>query len=112
MSTSEHARAALSPAARRLLEQRLDGRSTRSVRVPRVEPRPEIAPLSAAQQRLYFLDHLEPGSTEYLMPAAWRLTGPLDVAALVAAVADLTERHALGPHPLAGHAVERGKHDA
>lgn len=93
MTTSEHARAALSPAGRRLLEQRLGG-SGRPVRIPRVEPRSEVSALSAAQQRLYFLDQLEPGSTEYLMPAAWRLTGPLDVPALAAAVADLTERHA------------------
>ncbi|MDG9701463.1 non-ribosomal peptide synthetase [Streptomyces sp. DH37] len=88
------ARAALSPAARRLLEQRLRGLvDTAPAAVPRLDPRPDRAPLSAAQQRLYFLDQLDPGAATYLMPAAWRLTGPLDTAALDTAVRDLVARH-------------------
>ncbi|QES47604.1 non-ribosomal peptide synthetase [Streptomyces venezuelae] len=85
----------LSPAARALLERRLRGKAGAGapVGIPRVEPRPEQAPLSAAQQRLYFLDQLDPGGVEYLMPAAWRFAGPLDVAALGAAVGDLVARH-------------------
>ncbi|HET9895698.1 MAG TPA: amino acid adenylation domain-containing protein [Streptosporangiaceae bacterium] len=85
-------RDALSPAARRLLEQRLRGGAD-VARIPRLDPRPDWAPLSAAQQRLYFLYQLEPASTEYLMPAAWRLTGPLDISALTAAISDLIRRH-------------------
>ncbi|MER6405358.1 amino acid adenylation domain-containing protein [Streptomyces viridosporus] len=85
---------ALSPAARRLLEQRLRGRAAaRDAGPARVRPRPERIPLSAAQQRLYFLDRLDPGAPTYLLPAAWRLTGPLDVPALTAAVAGLAARH-------------------
>ena len=84
----------LSPAARRLLEQRLRGLTgTAPTGIPRLDPRPQTAPLSAAQQRLYFLDRLLPGGQEYLMPVAWRLTGPLDVPALRAAIGDLTTRH-------------------
>ncbi|MDH6699333.1 non-ribosomal peptide synthetase [Streptomyces sp. MAA16] len=84
----------LSPAARRLLEQRLSGRSgARDSGPARVRPRPERIPLSAAQQRLYFLDRLDPGAPTYLLPAAWRFTGPLDLPALRAAVADLVARH-------------------
>ncbi|MFD0318147.1 amino acid adenylation domain-containing protein [Streptomyces flavalbus] len=84
----------LSPAARRLLEQRLRGRSAAPADGPvRVRPRPERPPLSASQQRLYFLDRLDPGAPTYLLPAAWRLTGPLDVPALRAAVTDLVARH-------------------
>ncbi|MFF5497676.1 amino acid adenylation domain-containing protein [Streptomyces aquilus] len=84
----------LSPAARRLLEQRLRGRSAARDDGPvRVRPRPERTPLSAAQQRLYFLDRLDPGAPTYLLPAAWRLSGPLNVPALRAAVADLVARH-------------------
>ncbi|MER6108070.1 amino acid adenylation domain-containing protein [Streptomyces hirsutus] len=84
----------LSPAARRLLEQRLGGRAaSRDAGPTRIRPRPERIPLSAAQQRLYFLDRLDPGAPTYLLPAAWRTTGPLDVPALRAAVADLVARH-------------------
>ncbi|MEV0414742.1 amino acid adenylation domain-containing protein [Streptomyces sp. NPDC050448] len=84
----------LSPAARRLLELRLRGKATTApAGIPRRGPRPARAPLSAAQQRLYFLDQLAPGGVEYLMPAAWRFTGPLDVAALSAAIGDLVARH-------------------
>ncbi|WP_374099640.1 condensation domain-containing protein [Streptomyces sp. I4(2020)] len=84
----------LSPAARRLLEQRLRGRSAvRDDGPVRVRPRPERTPLSPAQQRLYFLDRLDPGAATYLLPAAWRLRGPLDVPALRAALADLVARH-------------------
>ncbi|GAA4658133.1 non-ribosomal peptide synthetase [Streptomyces chumphonensis] len=84
----------LSPAARRLLEQRLRGAADLPpAGIPRLDPRPARFPLSAAQQRLYFLHRLDPQGVEYLMPAAWRFTGPLDVAALEAAVADLVTRH-------------------
>lgn len=87
-------RPAMSPAARRLLAQRLRGLTGGAAAgIPRLDPRPESVPLSAAQQRLYFLDQLDPGATTYLMPAAWRLTGALDPTALDTAVADLVARH-------------------
>ncbi|WP_432113204.1 amino acid adenylation domain-containing protein [Streptomyces sp. S1] len=54
-------------------------------------PRPDV--LSFAQQRLWFLDQLDPGSPLYNVPAALRLTGPLDRAALTGALRDLTDRH-------------------
>ncbi|MFG2298919.1 amino acid adenylation domain-containing protein [Streptomyces sp. NPDC048603] len=87
----------LSPAARALLERRLRGKaaaaSAAPAGIPRLQPRPDSTPLSAAQQRLYFLDRIAPGTAEYLMPSAWRFTGPLDVPALTAAVADLIAHH-------------------
>ncbi|MFL6119596.1 non-ribosomal peptide synthetase, partial [Actinophytocola sp.] len=50
-------------------------------------------PLSTPQRQLWFLDHLRPGALEYVMPFAWRLTGPLDVAALHHALTEITTRH-------------------
>ncbi|HZF08613.1 MAG TPA: amino acid adenylation domain-containing protein [Thermoanaerobaculia bacterium] len=50
-------------------------------------------PLSFTQQRLWFLDRLEPGSSAYNMPAAVRLTGWLDPLALERACAEIERRH-------------------
>jgi len=50
------------------------------------EPERESAPLSFSQQRLWFLDQLQPGKAAYNMPAAFRLNGPLDAGALEAAL--------------------------
>ncbi|MEV1179140.1 amino acid adenylation domain-containing protein, partial [Nonomuraea sp. NPDC049784] len=56
-------------------------------------PRGQALPLSFAQQRLWFLDQLEPGALEYNVPIALRMNGPLDVAALGAALGAIVERH-------------------
>ncbi len=50
-------------------------------------------PLSFAQERLWLLDRLEPGSAAYNMPLAVRLAGDLDVAALARALAEIVRRH-------------------
>ncbi|MFE0319726.1 amino acid adenylation domain-containing protein, partial [Streptomyces albogriseolus] len=51
------------------------------------------APMSYAQQRLWFLEEFAPGSGEYVTSLALRLRGRLDVPALTAALRALVERH-------------------
>ncbi len=51
------------------------------------------APLSFAQQRLWFLDRMAPGGAAYNVPGAVRLDGSLDLAALARSVAALVRRH-------------------
>ncbi|AUX29427.1 MULTISPECIES: non-ribosomal peptide synthase/polyketide synthase [Sorangium] len=50
-------------------------------------------PLSFAQQRLWFLEQLEPHSALYVIAAAARLDGPLDPAALEQSMAEIVRRH-------------------
>ena len=52
-----------------------------------------LLPLSFAQQRLWFLDQLEPDSTAYTIPFALRLSGPLDAPALERSLGEIVRRH-------------------
>ncbi len=62
---------------------------------PRIQPAPRGThiPLSFAQQRLWFLDQLDPGNAAYNVAAAVRLTGVLDSAALERALNEVVFRH-------------------
>jgi len=51
-------------------------------------------PASFAQQRLWFLDQLEPGTAAYNLPRAFRIVGPLDVTVLQQALEIVVRRHA------------------
>jgi len=62
-------------------------------RIPREGIRGVRLPLSFAQQRLWFLDQLEPGSTVYNCPGAVRLEGRLDLEALERVFNEIVRRH-------------------
>lgn len=53
----------------------------------------EEPPLSFAQQRLWFLDQLEPGSAAYNCPAVVRFRGALNIAALEQSLNEVVRRH-------------------
>ncbi|MFE9784083.1 non-ribosomal peptide synthase/polyketide synthase [Nocardia salmonicida] len=55
--------------------------------------RPARIPLSAAQQRMWLLNRLDPDTAAYNIPIAVRLTGDVDAVALAAAVTDVLDRH-------------------
>ena len=86
---------ALSPAKQALLASWLKGQQGAAPGAPSI-PRREgrgPAPLSLAQQRLWFLHLLEPDSPAYTIAWAARLRGPLDLRALREALDSLVARH-------------------
>src|SRR5215469_1601206 len=84
-----HRVAGLSPAKRALLEHRLEALGPA---IPR-RASGDGHPLSFAQQRLWFIDQLEPRNPLYHITRAVRLRGPLDVGALQAALDAIAARH-------------------
>jgi amino acid adenylation domain-containing protein/non-ribosomal peptide synthase protein (TIGR01720 family) len=70
-------------------------REAQELLVPPLGPAPRDGPLplSFAQQRLWFLDQLQPHSAVYNLPTPMRLSGPLDVAALKLSFNTMRERH-------------------
>lgn len=85
----------LSDAKRALLEKLLAGKRPPPSDLSGVRRRPadEPARLSFAQERLWFLNQLDPTSTAYNMHHAFRLRGPLDAAALEQAINVVIARH-------------------
>ena len=57
-------------------------------------PKAKEVTLSAAQQRLWFLDQFIPYRAAYNIPLARRIRGPLNIDALKKALGDVTMRHA------------------
>ncbi len=50
-------------------------------------------PLSFAQQRLWFLDQLQPNSSFYNIPLALHLSGQINIAALESSINEIIQRH-------------------
>jgi amino acid adenylation domain-containing protein len=85
----------LSPERRELLERLLKQEHVavaRALIMPRAGDT-GVAPLSFAQQRLWFLNRLRPESPFYNLPSALRLTGALDIGALERSLAEIVRRH-------------------
>ncbi|MEY9877085.1 amino acid adenylation domain-containing protein [Streptacidiphilus sp. MAP12-33] len=80
---------AQTPAA---LLKRMDGASAARPPLVRVAGEDPV-PLSAAQSRLWFVDRLQEGSSQYNAPFLLHLTGGFEVEALRSALADVVERH-------------------
>src|SRR3954463_7211156 len=95
MSNPKERIAALTPEKRALLMRQLRDKGARTAQAPiPIRPRDAAShPLSYAQQRLWVLDQLEPGSAAYNISLALRLKGALDVEALRRAFEEVVRRH-------------------
>ena len=89
---------ALSPEQLALLQRRLSEKKRRNGStagdegIPRRSDRGP-APLSFGQERMWFIDRLQPGSPAYNVATCLPLTEPLDVAILERAVGEIVRRH-------------------
>ena len=70
-------------------------RAGQSLKAPPIKPVPRDGdlPLSFAQQRLWFIDQLDPGNCVYNFPVAVRLKGSLNLAALEQSLNEVVRRH-------------------
>ncbi len=78
--------------AQRIRDARRSGCAAPTPPIRPADRRGDI-PLSHAQQRLWFLDQLQPSSALYNLPTALQLRGRLNVAALRAGLQALVQRH-------------------
>jgi amino acid adenylation domain-containing protein len=87
--------AALSPEQRKLLEQRVNAKREKRGQEDRISPHSERGryPLSAAQQRLWFLDAYHQGTPFYNFSLEYRIAGALNTRALFASLAEIVRRH-------------------
>jgi amino acid adenylation domain-containing protein len=95
MSSASKVRVELSARKRAILEALLREKGigeAKTERIPRrTEPGP--APLSFAQERMWFLDQLEPESPLYNIHMGVELSGPLNVPVLQRSIAEVLRRH-------------------
>lgn len=89
--------ASLTPEERAALVMQLKRQAQRAEKavdkiIPRLENTTD-APLSFAQQRLWFLHQLEPRNTAYHLPLYYHLDGPLDSAGFERSLNEIVRRH-------------------
>jgi amino acid adenylation domain-containing protein len=79
------------------LAREIDGVQQKCEALPQLPVRATTgsAPLSFSQQRLWFLEQLQPGTAAYNIPRALRLSGRLDIAAVKLALTEIMRRHAI-----------------
>ncbi|QSQ19553.1 amino acid adenylation domain-containing protein [Pyxidicoccus parkwayensis] len=84
-----------SPTVLGLARALTEHQQTRAPALPAPMPRPPgtAAVPSLSQERMWFLQQLQPDSAAYLIPEALELSGALDVAALESSLRLLLERH-------------------
>lgn len=86
-------RALLEERLQRARQQNAGGRATdMRTSIPRRATASQL-PLAFAQERLWFLDQLEPGSAVYNVCQAVRMRGTLDLVALEKALTEIVRRH-------------------
>ncbi len=99
-----------SPTIERLAQHVETAQTEGRVQAPPITPvdRGQPLPLSFAQQRLWVVDQLVPGSSAYNISAALRMQGRLDTGALERTLAEIVRRHEIlrtrfdteGEHPV------------
>lgn len=84
-----------SPEKRRILLQRFLERQNSNLQAQNSACRNDLHywALSFAQQRLWFLEQLQPGSPRYNIPVLLRLEGTLNIAALKCSIREIIRRH-------------------
>ena len=77
------------------LRKKAAGNDMAGQRLGPIEPAPrqEDLPLSFAQQRLWLMDHIEPGVIAYNMPFNLLMTGRLKAGSLEQAIGEIIRRH-------------------
>ena len=86
---------ALSPEKLALLSQRLKEKSKQRAKRQSIPRRTDSDsyPLSLEQQRLWFMNQLQPNSSFYNMGGAMRLTGELNLTVLEQTLSEIARRH-------------------
>ncbi|MBT4836558.1 MAG: amino acid adenylation domain-containing protein, partial [Methylococcales bacterium] len=73
----------------------VENKNSQNIDAPAIIPvsREQVLPLSFAQERLWFLDQLEPGNPIYNIPVVIRITGDLNVNVLHQSLQTIIQRH-------------------